>query len=85
MTTIEFEATRFLTLFESRNLVLVNPISLGARGEDKRVLECGVCAYFSVVRVELVHVEFVGAEEWSHSLFLLFFSKRAWFWLNQFL
>ena len=53
----------YLTLFESRNLVLVNPISLGARGEDKRVLECGVCAYFSVVRVELVHVEFVGAEE----------------------
>ena len=30
-----------------RDLVSINPIFLGAMGEDKRVLGCGECAFFS--------------------------------------
>lgn len=60
ITTTESKGTRALPI---RDLVSINPIFLGARGEDKTVLGCGECAYLSELKGKMEPLEIVGAEE----------------------
>ena len=54
------QSTRALPI---RDLVSINPIFLGARGEDISVLGFGECAYLSELKGKMELLEIVGAEE----------------------